>query len=122
MTVIDSGRNKIIKTALDLFLKNSINSTTIRDIADATGIGEATIYRHFTKSSLVIETSVFMTEKLVADYFMVEQKNTGIEQIEDFYYTYYNIFVEHPEYYRFVNELDGFIASKPDIDTKPYEE
>lgn len=49
-------RNKIILVAAELFLEKGIDSVKMTDIADASGIGVASLYRYFgTRTNIVIE-------------------------------------------------------------------
>ena len=42
------GRDAIIESATALFLENGYQKTTIQNIADASGVGPATVFRHFS--------------------------------------------------------------------------
>lgn len=42
-----SSKDKILKTALNLFTQKGIKSTTTKELAKKAGIAEGTIYRHF---------------------------------------------------------------------------
>ena len=52
--VKESTREKLIDVSKKLFLKNSISSVTIQDIAVKANIGEATVYRYFKKKINVV--------------------------------------------------------------------
>jgi AcrR family transcriptional regulator len=43
----DTKRPRIIRAATTLFAKRGVDATSMRDIADAAGVREAAIYRHF---------------------------------------------------------------------------
>jgi AcrR family transcriptional regulator len=46
-------REKILETAIDLFAKKGFNGTTTKEIAEAAGVNESLIFRHFsTKKEL----------------------------------------------------------------------
>jgi len=44
----DTKRPVIVRAATSLFAEKGIDATSMRDIADAAGVREAAIYRHFT--------------------------------------------------------------------------
>ena len=48
MTLKDAKRNFVVDAAAELFLERSVGTGTIKDIAAASGLGEATIYRYFS--------------------------------------------------------------------------
>ena len=56
----DERRSAIIKSVLPLFAKHGFASTTSREIAEAAGVSEALIYKHFpSKESLYAEIQNF---------------------------------------------------------------
>jgi len=64
----DERREQILQTAARLFADEGFNSTTTRRLAEAAGINEATIYKHFaTKEDLfdaVIEHAIYSIKDL----------------------------------------------------------
>src|SRR5437762_1771431 len=42
-------RNQIVAVAMDLFASKGFNGTTTKEIAEAAGVSEAIIFRHFAK-------------------------------------------------------------------------
>lgn len=57
-------REKIERASIALFLEKGVNGTSVRDIAEACGIAEGTLYRHFhSKEEMIRE---IFTEHYVA--------------------------------------------------------
>lgn len=57
-------RDKIERASIALFLEKGVNGTSVRDIAEACGIAEGTLYRHFhSKEEMIRE---IFTEHYVA--------------------------------------------------------
>ena len=53
----DTKRPVIVRAATSLFAERGIDGTSMRDIAEAAGVREAAIYRHFAgKDDLARET------------------------------------------------------------------
>ncbi|MFM7447364.1 MAG: TetR/AcrR family transcriptional regulator [Leptolyngbyaceae cyanobacterium] len=51
-------RDRILKAALRLFAKRGFEATTTRDLAEAAGVAEGTLFRHFpTKKAILIEVA-----------------------------------------------------------------
>jgi len=58
-------RDKIVKTALELFIAYGIKKTSIEDVADRCGITRATVYRYFKdKEDLVRASFMCMAEDM----------------------------------------------------------
>ena len=51
----DATRRQIVASAVDLMTRQGFDGTTMKDIARAAGIGDATIYKYFpTKDRIVL--------------------------------------------------------------------
>lgn len=106
-----------------LFFEKSINTVTIKDIAEHLGIGEATIYRHYkNKYNIVLSVAGYLQKKVVERYFNIDKNLSGYEQIEKFYNSYLDIFQDDPMYYKFINEFDAFVILNNSQDMSQYEE
>lgn len=106
MSFKDLKRDYIIDVAKKLFLAKSISQITIKDISLASDLGEATIYRYFeNKENLVIAVSLSIQKNILNVPFTASNK-LGIEQIQNFFELFRNIFVEHKDYYKFIAEFD----------------
>ena len=122
MSFKDVKINFLVDIATDLFMARSIQEVTIKDIAVSAQVGEATIYRYFgKKQSLVVRSAMKLQQAVNADYFKLEEGKTGLEKIEIFYKSYLDIFVNHPEFYKFINEFDNFMGDDDSHAIDPYE-
>ena len=106
MSFKDLKRDYIIDSAKKLFLAKSIGEITIKDISAVSGIGEATIYRYFSnKENLVTAVSLSLQQDILKVQFE-DTNSSGIENIQNFFNLFRNIFVEHREYVKFIAEFD----------------
>lgn len=105
MSFKDLKRDYIVESAKKLFLSSSISEITIKDISSVSGIGEATIYRYFkNKENLVIAVSLSIQHDILKVQFLDE--STGLEQIQNFFNLFKNIFLENKNYFKFIAEFD----------------
>jgi len=114
MRIKDAKLKFIIESAKTLFLKKGIAAVTIKDIAQEVGLGEATIYRYFSKKqNIVVAIALSILEGVSDEYFHSSRYKTGFEKIRAFYYSFDEIFKDHPEYFRFIAEFDEYIVGQP---------
>ena len=113
MGIRDVKLNYIVETATALFMERSIRNVTVRDIAEKAGIGEATVYRYFARKQNIVQAAA---EKLQAEvlghYYRAMPGKTGAERLTAFYDVYPRVFRDHPEFYRFVQEFDGYLIAE----------
>ena len=110
LSIKDAKLNFIIDVATKLFLSRGIASVTIKDIANEVGLGEATIYRYFSKKQNIVIASAMKLEKEVfEEFFLSLNGNDGFEKIRNFYYSFLDIFTNHSEFYKFISEFDSII-------------
>lgn len=118
----DNTMNFIVEEATTLFLDKSIVSVTMSDIAKRIGIGEATLYRYFQKKqNIVMQASVKLSKSVVETYFNLNTDTSGFTQLTSFYKAYEDIFSNHPDYFKFINELDAYIITENVSDKREYE-
>ena len=117
----DLKRNYIVETAKKLFLQSSISEITVKDISSVSGIGEATIYRYFaSKENLALAVSMSLQQDILKVPQEVENK-TGLQQIEDFFNLFRNIFVQNKNYFKFISEFDTlYLNTIKNKDNKEY--
>lgn len=122
MTLQDIKTNFIVDVATELFLNNSISEITIKDIAIKAGVGEATIYRYFSKKqNIVLHSILKLTSLVFNNYFDLSAGKNGFEKIALFYNNYLKIFEEHPNFYKFIAEFDAYMISEEQIELNEYE-
>lgn len=79
----------IVKTAEQLFLENGLDAVQMQDVADADGIGIATLFRYFPKKErLIVAVAVSCLEKIVEDFQRIVTANSSaydrLEQVLDY--------------------------------------
>lgn len=122
MSLKDAKINFLVDIATDLFMCRSISEVTIKDIAISAQVGEATIYRYFgSKQNIVVQAAMKIQKVVSTDFFKLEEGKNGYEKLKVFYESYYQIFLKHPEFYKFLNEFDAFMSVEDNKVINPYE-
>lgn len=122
MSLKDAKVNFLVDMATDLFMARSISEVTIKDIAVAAQVGEATIYRYFgSKQNIVVQCAMKIQNIVSRDFFSLEKANNGFDKLKVFYESYLNIFNKHPFFYKFLNEFDAFVSIEDKSIINPYE-
>ena len=122
MSLKDAKINFLVDIATDLFMARSISEVTIKDIAIAAEVGEATIYRYFgSKQNIVIQAAMKIQDIVSADFFDLSKCSKGFDKLKVFYESYYEIFIKHPTFYKFLNEFDAYVSIEDASIINPYE-
>ena len=122
MSLKDVKVNFLVDMATDLFMARSISEVTIKDIAVAAQVGEATIYRYFgSKQNIVVHAAMKIQGIVSKDFFNLEKGKNGFEKLKVFYESYYEIFIKHPDFYKFLSEFDAYVSVEDSSITNPYE-
>ena len=103
-------QNKQLTTekALSLCIRRGVEQTSIKDIARAAGITERSIYRYFeTRSQLILATTFLFWQRISSQVnnllsSQLDQALTGIQRIRLMLRFYSTLYVEHPEYVRYI--------------------
>ena len=112
MTIKDAKLNFIIDVAAKLFFERPVAVVTIKDIALAAGVGEATVYRYFThKQNIVTAVAQKLLREVYGEYFCRKTSGNGLQKLAAFYRNYADVFSDHPEFYKFVGEFDRLILA-----------
>lgn len=122
--------SRIELTAAELFLEKGADNVRMTDIAHASGIGVASLYRYFGTKSALMLTSGTLLWKDAAKLFDTRfhspeyEARTGFGQFEVLLDAYLELFGQHRDFLRFLGDLDRVIlAEKPDAETlRPYRE
>ena len=122
MGIRDVKLEFILNTATELFMPRSIGDVTIKDIADAAGVGEATVYRYFkTKNNIVLDCALSLGKNVYKEYFDLSKGKTGYAKLEIFYNSYLNIYKKSPSYYYFIKEFDAYMCTRGEVSLLEYE-
>ena len=122
MSLKEAKLNFVVEISTNLFMSKSISDITIRDIAEAAEIGEATIYRYFKKKENIVVACVLKLQNDINQkYFKLSQGKTGYEKLEIFYESFLDAFRDNPDYFYFIKEFDAYIYNQKDPSLKDYE-
>lgn len=105
----------IMETAYELFSEKGIMTVTITDIAEASGVGRATVFRYFTtKLELVISISTWKWEEYIeARNASLSQKMmgkmTGAEQLRFLLDSFLDLYRNHSDILRFNYDFNSFL-------------
>ena len=116
----DAQKDFIVEEALKLFLAKSIDEVTMSEIAKEVEIGDATLYRYFAKKQNIIVLSAIKLSSRVFENFFTFDGLEDIEILRKFYSNFLNIYIEHRNFYRFLNEFDAYIINE-EYDSTLYE-
>ena len=122
MSLKDAKKNFLVDIATDLFMCRSIQDVTIKDIAVSAQVGEATIYRYFgKKQTLVVQSAMKLQQAVNAESFKLNEGKNGFEKIKIFYFSYLQIFDSHPDFFKFINDFDAYMAGEQGDEMDSYE-
>ena len=113
-TAVDA---RAVECASRLFLERGIDAVKMTDIAEAAGMGVATLYRHFsTKAAVALAASMRMLEHLLDEYASIVasdayQQLDGASRLELLLSTYCDQYVYRPGFAAFIDELDRLILA-----------
>ena len=115
---VPSGELHTVMCAATLFLRDGIASVRMTDIADAAGVGVATLYRHYqTKTRLAVEAGTLMWERFNADIRAAVEDDdflvaSGAERLMMLFENYIKAYLAHPDFVRFLDEFDHLVLSE----------
>jgi len=110
-------RKHIVAHALNVFLDIGVEPATMNEIAEASQVGVATVFRYFeTKKQLAIEAAQLLWENeyhSINHYLTNEFDNlNGLKQLDHILHVFKYYFQERPEVFRFLEQFDNFVANE----------
>ena len=114
----DDNRNRVLETALEMFIEKGIEQVKIKDVAKNAGLTERSIFRYFpTKSDLVLETAITFWEKATSGTkeFNFDKAFSGLEGqplIEAVLKTYAKVFLSKKDALIFIEEAEIYLYRK----------
>ena len=105
-----------ISAAKTLFLARGIDNVTMNDIANAAGLGVASLYRYpatATKTKIVISTGIALWHDLMAEYNPLFQRlsykqDNGYGQMVRILSVYPDLFQNHRAFILFLSQFDAY--------------
>lgn len=97
-------RNRILKTGFEVFAEKTIDATSIQQIADAAGIGIATVFRHFSsKGELVAAVNTWAWSQYTnkGNPVLDREKQTAVEIFESYLDAYIDLYRNHKDLLRY---------------------
>lgn len=104
-----------VEVSAQLFLRDGIETVKMTDIADASGVGVATLYRYFgTKTGITIAAMTHLWEELKEMFSgifdsEVFRQQSGIKQVSDLMRMFIVLYEAHPAFMRLLGEFDLLI-------------
>ena len=114
----DARMDRAVECAAGLFLKRRIADVRMTDVAEAAGVGVATLYRRFsTKTRLALAAGTLLwrrfNERIVA---LVESDAflgmSGADRLERMLRLYAEGYVENAGFVLFIDDLDGLLGTE----------
>lgn len=118
LDIKDKRKQKVLLVASAMFLKHGLEQVKMTDIAKECQLGVASLYRYFgTKTILAIETATLLwkdLDVLFEDKFKSDEylNKNGINQIKTLLGIYETMYLEHPEFLKFINQFDNMMINE----------
>lgn len=116
-TQLDASDARAIACAAALFLERGIAGVKMTDIAEAAGVGVATLYRHFsTKTAIAVEAATLMWDRFNQSITTLVESDAflamnGAERLEALFGEYCATYVYHASFVSFLDEFDHLLLA-----------
>lgn len=114
-TIKSRRLERAVETATEMYLSQGIENVKMTDIADACGVGVATLYRYFgTKTGITIAAMTHLwydLAKMFSGVFESEVflSQTGHKQMVDLMKMFAVLYEAHPKFMKMLGEFDLFL-------------
>jgi len=118
MSKKEERRSKIKEGAKVLFVKNNIEYTTFNQIAAEAGVGEATVYRHFSnKVQLALEIAIDYANWYSEEVSRRIRRHRGshVEQFGVVLDFFIELYKEQPDYFIYLEHFDDYLSHQPGV-------
>jgi AcrR family transcriptional regulator len=108
----------VVACAADVFLAGRIADVKMTDIADAAGVGVATLYRRFsTKTDLAVLAATLLWRRFNEQIHALVESDAflalgGLGRLDALLSSYRDGYLEHAEFMRFLDELDHLLLTE----------
>lgn len=108
----------VVACAAEVFLSRGIADVRMVDVAEAAGVGVATLYRRFsTKTDLAVLAATLLWRRFNLRIHELVESDTflalgGLERLEALLSSYRDAYLGHAEFMRFLDELDHLVLAE----------
>ena len=118
-------RQKILEAGVRIFAEKTIEPVSMQEVADAAGIGVATVYRYYgSKPALVLGVSAWIWEQYVAGAIRAAEDRhmTAAEELEFFFDNFLDLYRNHRDMLRFNQFFNVYVEREglPSDTLAPY--
>jgi AcrR family transcriptional regulator len=107
-------RQQLIEDAFHIFAEKTIDKLSMNEVADACGVGIATLYRHFSsKNALVLAVSTWAWEQAIRR--SLRTPGGGMSAAEDYEYfldSFLTLYRDHRDVLRFNQFFNVYVQSE----------
>jgi AcrR family transcriptional regulator len=113
-----SVQEHILSCARDLFLSQGIAAVKMTDIAEASHLGVATLYRYFkVKKAIVIAVAISLWNEKRGEFAKISEQNeeqnlSGIESLKSLFDHFVSLFNDQKPFVLFVRDFDSFCLNE----------
>ncbi len=101
-------KEAILEAALRLLTKNGVHATPMSAIAKEAGTGMGTIYNYFPNKDMLINALYVTIKNQEKTIFVAFNDQESLRtQFEEYYVKTIQFFIEKPEYYKFIEQLQA---------------